>query len=185
MLAPSFCDTMHDSFVDIKMEHHYGLHHDRDFGGGHMVDVAEDHPPHQSPGNDYSDFGFSAATHVQMDPIYSPPMQPSFSSPQPLHSLLIVPEWPSQITNPSENSSPPAPIPLLRPIRPLSKTAPVPTLSPAPAPSKSSHSSSTSRRTLTDSDRRRMCEYHSENPNVKQTEIGGESGILSYLKSTS
>lgn len=30
------------------------------------------------------------------------------------------------------------------------------------------------RKTLTDSDRRRMCQYHEENPSVKQTEIGGE-----------
>jgi hypothetical protein len=30
------------------------------------------------------------------------------------------------------------------------------------------------RRTLTDSDRRRMCQYPEENPSVKQTEIGGE-----------
>lgn len=184
MPAPTFFNNMHDSFVDIKMENHYGLHHDQDFGGGHMVDVAEEHSPHHSPPNDYADFSFPVATHVQMGPIYDRPMQSAFSSPQPLHPLVPMPEWPSQLTNPSENSSPPAPIPLHRPILPLSKTAPVPTLAPAPAPSKPSHSTSTSRRTLTDSDRRRMCEYHSENPNVKQTEIGGESGILSRLKNT-
>lgn len=166
---------MHDSFVDVKMEHHQGLYHDHDFGGGHMVDVAADHSPHHSPPNDYGDFGFSASTHVQMDSIYNGAMQHSFSSPQPLHSLITVPQWPSQITNPSESSSPPAPIPIHRPILPLSKTAPIPTLSPAPTPSKPSHSSSTSRKTLTDSDRRKMCEYHSEHPNVKQTEIGGKS----------
>ena len=32
---------------------------------------------------------------------------------------------------------------------------------------------STPRRTLTDADRRKMCMFHEENPNVKQTEIGG------------
>jgi len=148
----SLCNNMHDSFVDIKMEH------------------------------DYDDFGFSAATKVQMGPMYGRPTQPS--SPQPLHSLVIVPEWSSQITNPSENSSPPAPIPVHRPILPLSKTAPVLTLAPAPAPSKPSHKTFSSRKTLTDGDRRRICRYHSENPNVKQTEIGGGCGILSYLRSS-
>lgn len=166
------------------MEQHYGLHHDQDFGGGYMVDIAEDHSPHHSPPNDYGgDFGFSASTHVQMDSIYNRPMQPSFSSPQPLHPLVTIPQWPSQITNPSENSSPPAPILLHRPILPLSKTGPVPTLTPASAQSKTTQSTSTSRKTLTDSDRRRMCEYHSENPNIKQTEIGGELGIFSNVRS--
>ncbi len=143
MLPSSFCNNMHDPFVDIKMEQqNYGLHHDQD----HMVDVAEDHSPQYFLRNDYGD------SHVQMGPMDSRPMQPSF-----------------------ENSSPPAPIPLHRPILPLA---------PAPALSKPPHTRSGSRRTLTDSERRRMCEYHSENPNVKQTEIGGGCGILSYLRST-
>lgn len=173
-IAESFCDTMHDSFVDIKMEHHYGLHHEEDFGAGHhMVEVAEDHSPHHSPPHDYGDYAFSASTPVQLQSIYSRPMEPSYSSPQPLHPIITMPLWPSQITNPSENSPPPV-APLHRPILPMSKTTPAPILSPAPASSKSSHHTSTSRRTLTDSDRRRMCEYHNENPNVKQTEIGGE-----------
>lgn len=184
MLAPIYCNNMHDSFADIKMEHHYSVHQDHDFGGGYVLDIAEDHSPHHSPPNDYDDFVFSAATHVQMGPIYNRPMQPAFPSPQPLQSLVTMAQWPSQITNPSEHSSPPAPIPLHRPILPLSKTTPVPTLTPAPAPSKLSHPTSTSRRTLTDSDRRRMCEYHSENPNVKQTEIGGEIGIPLHLRGT-
>jgi hypothetical protein len=33
---------------------------------------------------------------------------------------------------------------------------------------------------LTDQDRRRMCQYHEENPSVKQTEIGGMSGTRSF-----
>lgn len=165
---------MHDSFVDIKMEQHYGLHHDEDFGGGHMIDVHADHSPHQSPPNEYVDFQFGS-THTHLEPLYNRPMQSSFSSPQPLHPLVTMPQWPSQITNPSENS-PPTTMLSHRPILPLSKTTDaVPKLAASPASDrKSSHTTTTSRRTLTDSDRRRMCEYHSENPNVKQTEIGGE-----------
>lgn len=170
-VVSKFCNIMHEAFVDIKMEQNYGLHHDGDFGGTHLVDVDGHHSPHQTPQHEYEDFGFPTSTNAQMDPIYSRPMQSSFSSPQPLHPLDTMPQWPSQITNPSENS-PPAVVPLHRPILPLSKTMPLPTISTSVASSKS-HSSSTSRRTLTDSDRRRMCEYHNDNPNVKQTEIGG------------
>ena len=177
-----FASTMHDSFVNIKMEQHYGLHHEEDFGGGPaLIAVTGDHSQHQSPSNEYGGFGFATSTHAHMDPIYDRSVQPAFSSPQSLHSLVTMPQWPSQITNPSE-SSPPASVPTHRPILPLSKTSPIPTINtaplPAPAPIKPTHSSTTSRRTLSDSDRRRMCEYHNENPNVKQTEIGSKLAIL-------
>ncbi|KAF8418214.1 hypothetical protein EV426DRAFT_539783 [Tirmania nivea] len=48
-------------------------------------------------------------------------------------------------------------------------TANQPVASHAPNPSP--------RRTLTDADRRRMCLFHEENPNVKQTEIGAMFGV--------
>ncbi|PWW73400.1 hypothetical protein C7212DRAFT_300982 [Tuber magnatum] len=41
----------------------------------------------------------------------------------------------------------------------------------------STQSTSSPRRTLTDADRRRMCIFHEENPNVKQTEIGAMFGV--------
>ena len=180
--ALSFCNAMHDSsFADVKMEQHYGLHHDHDFAGGHhMVDIPDAHSPHHSPPNDYGDYGFTASSQVQLDSIYGRPMQPQFSSPQPVQPVAAMPLWPSQITNPSENSPSPV-VPLHRPILPMSKTAPVPILDPSPAPSKPSQATSTSRRTLTDSDRRRMCEYHNDNPNVKQTEIGGKLKTSIFL----
>ena len=166
---------MHDSFVDIKMEQHYGLHHEDDFGGQGMVGVAGDHSQHQSPSNEYGGFAFATSAHAHVESMYDRSVQPSFSSPQPLHPLATMPQWPSQITNPSE-SSPPAPMPLHRPILPMSKTSPILKIAPAttPAPMKPAHSTSTSRKTLSDTDRRRMCEYHNENPNVKQTEIGSK-----------
>ena len=158
------------------MEQQYGLHHDDDFATASMVQVATD-SPHQSPRNDYGDFDFSTSVHAQLDSMYNRPLHSSFSTPQPLHPLITMPQWPSQITNPSETSSPPPVVQLQhRPILPLSKTVPaiprLATVSPKEKPALSS-----SRRTLTDTDRRKMCEYHNENPNVKQTEIGGESRI--------
>ena len=168
--------NMHESYaaVDVKMEQQYGLRHDDDFAAASMVQVTTE-SPHQSPQNDYGDFDFSNSVHAQIESIYNRPLQSSFSTPQPLHPLITMPQWPSQITNPSETTSPPPVVQLQhRPILPLSKTVPtIPklnTLSPKEKPTLSS-----SRRTLTDSDRRKMCEYHNENPNVKQTEIGGES----------
>ena len=165
---------MHQSFVDVKMEQDYNLPHDEDFVGVHtLVDVVGEHSQHHSPSNDYGDYAFAASAHGHIDSMYNRPVQASFSSPQPLHPLVTMPQWPSQITNPSDSNAP-AVIPLHRPILPLSKTSPINTVSIAPAPGKSIQSTSTSRRTLSDSDRRRMCEYHNENPTVKQTEIGCE-----------
>lgn len=40
---------------------------------------------------------------------------------------------------------------------------------------------SSPRRTLTDADRRRMCIFHEENPNVKQTEIGGMEPLVFFF----
>ncbi|KAK6523277.1 hypothetical protein TWF694_006165 [Orbilia ellipsospora] len=39
------------------------------------------------------------------------------------------------------------------------------------------HGTGSSRRTLTDADRRRMCLYHEQHPHVKQTEIGAMFGV--------
>ena len=170
--------NMHESYaaVDIKMEQQYALHHDPDLNAAPMVHIAAE-SPHHSPANNYGDFDFSPSVHAQLDSIYSRPLHSSFSTPQPLHPLITMPQWPSQITNPSETTSPPPVVQLQhRPILPLSKTVPtipkLTTISPKEKPTLSS-----SRRTLTDSDRRKMCEYHNENPNVKQTEIGGESKL--------
>ncbi|KAM0802229.1 hypothetical protein BDR22DRAFT_142211 [Usnea florida] len=177
--APTFRHiNMHDSYaVNIKMEQHYGLHHDDDFAAASLVEVTTDSPHNPSPTqNDYADFDFSNSV-AQLDSMYNRPLPSSYSNPQPSHPLIHMPQWPSQITSPSETSSPPPVVQLQhRPILPLSKTVPtmqkLATVSPKEKPVLSS-----SRRTLTDSDRRKMCEYHNENPNVKQTEIGAMFGV--------
>jgi len=53
----------------------------------------------------------------------------------------------------------------------LSASQPVNSHAPNPSP----------RRTLTDADRRRMCLFHEENPNVKQTEIGGTRYLYPFV----
>jgi hypothetical protein len=42
---------------------------------------------------------------------------------------------------------------------------------------------STPRRTLTDDDRRRMCEYHESHPGVEHAEIGSTCLALNYCHS--
>lgn len=83
--------------------------------------------------------------------------------------MLMVPShptWPSMLTNPnSYNSSPPVAI------QPAS-APPLKTTRPAIPPIQSQP-----RKTLTDDDRRRMCQYHIDNPSMKQTEIGALFGV--------
>jgi hypothetical protein len=128
----------------------------------------------QNTMQDYGNFGYMPpVTHglpseslSRMPPPPAPqPIQPQQQS-HPQLPMLIMPShatWPSMLTNPNSYSAPPVPIP------PVS-TAPTKPVRPAA-------SQSTPRRTLTDNDRRRMCQYHEDNPTVKQTEIGAMFGV--------
>lgn len=71
------------------------------------------------------------------------------------------PTWPSMLTNPANGYS--QQLPILPPSVPL-KTSKLPAIHTNPSP----------RKTLSDADRRRMCQYHEDNPTTKQTEIGGK-----------
>ncbi|ESZ97599.1 hypothetical protein SBOR_2000 [Sclerotinia borealis F-4128] len=80
---------------------------------------------------------------------------------------LIMPNhntWPSMLTNPANPQVMPVAIP-------PANSGKLPPKLPA------SHATPTPRKTLTDSDRRRMCQYHEDNPTVKQTEIGAMFGV--------
>ncbi|KAI0128630.1 hypothetical protein BJ170DRAFT_594465 [Xylariales sp. AK1849] len=78
--------------------------------------------------------------------------------------------WPSLRTNPSQTyAAPPVPIP------PQSAALPPPLKQ--QQPKLPSITTSTPRKTLTNEDRRRMCQYHEDHPNVKQTEIGLKFGV--------
>lgn len=126
------------------------------------------HSHHGTPAQEYSGFTFNNA-QLPMEPnsfrgnMQQRPMPPQL---QP----LIMPQWPSML---SSSSHPTAFQPLFpQPIQPLS-IGPHQT----PISATSSKSASTPRRTLTDADRKRMCQYAEENPNSKQTEIGSECNI--------
>lgn len=166
-------------------------HQDGDYSAGHWVDMSGYHPSHvHSPANEYGGYGFlSTAQHhgLPLEPAYNRSMPPVYSGSQPQPSLIAA-QWPSMLTNPSHQAPQgppvPAPPPQLASVTPLAPAHPLPPLNttapPMAATTTSNSSSTTTRRTLTDQDRRRMCQYHEDNPTVKQTEIGGEllPGIL-------
>jgi hypothetical protein len=149
-------------------------HHSQEHGSGGYHEVhdqwASGNPSpyqshHQSPVHEYTAFNFSG---LPIEPMYvttatMPPPQPrSHQQLQP----LMVPPWPSQLTSNSTYHTP------VYHHTPVSATTPVTT--PMSAPPTTGRHSDRPRKTLTDADRRRMCKYAEEHPNVKQTEIGGK-----------
>ncbi|KAL2168658.1 hypothetical protein VTG60DRAFT_7002 [Thermothelomyces hinnuleus] len=107
-------------------------------------------------------------------------MPPPPPPPQPLHQqspathtqlpMLMMPHatWPSMLTNPNNygppHSAPPVPIPSIA--APL-KTSKLPAIQTTSQP----------RKTLTDEDRRAMCQYAEDHPTAKQTDIGARFGV--------
>ncbi|KAL8879189.1 MAG: hypothetical protein Q9198_003154 [Flavoplaca austrocitrina] len=167
----------------MKVEHDYGgSHHTHEYGG-QWVHVTDDQPPHQSPLHDFNNF-YMTSPQLHLESIYPRPATSSQTSNPPLYPL-VVPQWPSQLTNPSLSpptsqplSSSSAPVLTPRPILPLSTPVDnMPTPLSAPAAPTPIPIPQSGRRTLTDQDRRRMCQYHEENPSVKQTEIGSLFGV--------
>jgi hypothetical protein len=137
------------------------------------VDMNNNYSPSQNQSPIYEGgFGFMPSVHHGM------PSESSFaqrSQPPPAHLPhqhqqllpLIVPShstWPSMLTNPGNFTSPPVAIPASAPPLVKGSTPKLPAIHATPSP----------RKTLTDNDRKNMCQYHEDNPHVKQTEIGGK-----------
>lgn len=130
---------------------------------------------HQSPVYEQNGFAFiqqplhdTLPTSQTFTPQRMPILQPSPAHPsiQQLHPLIMPSHstWPSMLTNPASYPPPTVTVPVSAPPVVRGNGTRVAT----------GHSTSSPRKTLTDSDRRRMCQYHLDNPSVKQTEIGGE-----------
>jgi hypothetical protein len=101
-----------------------------------------------------------------------PPPQPLAQAPTapPQLPMLIMPShatWPSMLTNPNTYTSHSAPPVAIPPTSLPLKTGKLPAI----------HTPSQPRKTLTDDDRRRMCQYAEDHPHVKQTEIGAMFGV--------
>lgn len=148
-------------------------HHEGDYSHSPWVEVNDYPSPHtQSPAQEYGAFGYLGTSHgLPMEPTYARPLLPLYTTYQSSQPMMTT-TWPSMLTSPS--SQPPPVMPLMPaaplPLAPVSSFAPVHPLPPLSNPVPQS----TARRTLTDQDRQRMCQYHEDNPTVKQTEIGGE-----------
>ncbi|KAK3114758.1 hypothetical protein LTR53_006601 [Teratosphaeriaceae sp. CCFEE 6253] len=128
------------------------------------------HSHHGTPAMEYSGFTFSSP---QM------PLEPTFSSgaiPQrplpPQLQPLIMPQWPSMLNTQSHPTIQPLYPQLVQPAQPVAIGA-----LPTPVSAVSMRSVPTPRKTLTDLDRKRMCQYAEEHPNAKQTEIGAIFGV--------
>ncbi|WQF75981.1 Putative HTH CenpB-type DNA-binding domain, Homeobox-like domain superfamily [Colletotrichum destructivum] len=150
--------------------------HNHTFGNDGWSDMSP--YGHQNGLSDYGGFAFMpTVSHGlpsesigRMAPPPAPvqPMQSHQQSHAQLPMLMIPsqPTWPSMLTNPNSYSAPPlgmAPIVAPAPSRPTTR------LPNGPQPQQ--------RRVLSDDDRKKMCQYAAEHPNVKQTDIGAMFGV--------
>ena len=159
--------------AQIGMDHEHHNVHENGFGsneGWNDINHNYNSSQHQSPVYEQGSFGFMQPVQhgLPMEPQFNSPRMPHPQPPTTSHQLqpLIMPGhvgWPSMLTNPANYSSPPVAIPQAPTPVAKGNGSKLPAIHAAPSP----------RKTLTDSDRRRMCQYHEDNPTVKQTEIGG------------
>lgn len=169
-------------------EHHNNAGNENGYGNNEgWVDISHSYnsSQHQSPIYEHGGFSFMQPVQHHGLPSESTFNTQRISPQQPPHSLpshqqlqpLIMPShptWPSMLTNPASYSAPPVAIPPVSAPPVVKPNAKVPGV----------HSTPTPRKTLTDNDRRRMCQYHEENPTVKQTEIGGKDEIVFKFSET-
>lgn len=125
----------------------------------------------------YASSGVMPVEPAPFYPMARPPPYSSHQQLQPLHPLIVPPQWPSMLASTSQSN-------YSTPTIPSASTA-----TPSSAASSNPHplqirqtttGGNTPRRTLTDDDRRRMCQYAEDNPGVKQTDIGCMFATLSF-----
>jgi len=167
--------------AQIGMDHEH--HAQENNYGGHdgWVDINNGYNTahHQSPLYENGSFAYlQPSQHGLPHSLPSEPSFPRMAPPPVTHAThhqqllpLIMPShstWPSMLTNPASYPGPAPPV-AIPPVSSASKPTPkLPAIHATPSP----------RKTLTDADRRRMCQYHEDNPSVKQTEIGGENSYI-------
>ena len=132
------------------------------------------HSHHGTPAQEYSGFNFSSPQLSMESSTFSSTVQQR-PMPQQLQPL-IMPQWPSMLNSQSHTAYQPMFPQPVQPIQPMS-IGPLST----PVSATSGRSTSTPRKTLTDADRKRMCQYAEDHPNSKQTEIGGALCFLNLF----
>ncbi|KAI5369656.1 Putative HTH CenpB-type DNA-binding domain, DNA binding HTH domain, Psq-type [Septoria linicola] len=130
------------------------------------------HSHHGTPAQEYHGFNFTSP-QLSMEPsafASSVHQRPMHHHLQPL--VTGMPQWPSMLNSQAHPSYQPV---YTQPVQPLHPMSAGPLMTPVSAIS--TRSTSTPRKTLTDLDRKRMCQYAEEHPNSKQTEIGAIFGV--------
>jgi hypothetical protein len=158
----------HENWVDMNTYSHMAM---PGYGGGDYYlpptthnlpsETIGDHmvPPSIQPIQSQPHHRSQHSHHYGAQPQHSPP---AVIPTQTGHQL----PWPSTRTNPGQGCPvPPMPIPASR-SGPQLKQPKLPSMTPTQG-----------RKTLTLEDRRAMCQFAEENPNVKQTEIGQRFGV--------
>ena len=148
-------------------EHHARYQSSPPFG---PWDHVYPHSHHGTPAQEYSGFNFSTP-QMPMEPgAFSNSMQHRPMAPQ--LQPLIMPQWPSMLNSHAHHGIQPI---YPQPVQPL-QSMPMGQLQ-TPISAISARSAPTPRKTLTDNDRKRICQYAEEHPNAKQTEIGAIFGV--------
>lgn len=131
--------------------------------------------PSMSPMQEYQGFDFNHHQHqapMPIEPAYSMPRPPPYAAGVPqMPPPLIMPNnavWPSMIASGQQGYQPPPILPAVPPMHTPISAGTVSDVTPTSA------KSSTSRRKLTDDERRQMCMEAEQNPTMKQTQIGGK-----------
>nr|POF17353.1 hypothetical protein CFP56_65220 [Quercus suber] len=135
------------------------------------------HSHHNTPAQEWSGFNFGSMEPGAFSNHAVAPQRQVHQQLQP----LVMPQWPSMLgsSHQSTHQQPvyqpmyqPVYLPPVQPNQPMSVGQ---AQTPVSATSSRSATATTPRKTLTDQDRKRMCQYAEDHPNSKQTEIGGES----------
>lgn len=127
------------------------------------------HSHHGTPATEYTGFVWpSPQVPVSGETFAHNATRPTHQS---LHPL-IMPQWPSMLSSQSTQPTP-SYYPTVLPQNHLAAMSSTPVGT--PISTSSTRSGSTPRRTLTDDERRQMCEFHEQNPTAKQNEIGCKS----------
>ncbi|KAK3357433.1 hypothetical protein B0T25DRAFT_604288 [Lasiosphaeria hispida] len=170
---------MHNHIIgSTAMDQENHLAHDNTYGNDNWVDMNSYH--HQTTMPDYATgysyippitHGLPSESLGRMPP---PPPPQSIPQSQATHTqlpMLMMPPhatWPSMLTNPNSfGGSHPAPPVAIPPVTAPLKASKLPAIQTTSQP----------RKTLTDEDRRAMCQYAEDHPGVKQTDIGARFGV--------
>lgn len=172
---------MHNQITaSTAMDQESHLAQENAYGGEGWVDMNSFHHQTTMPGYG-GGFGFIPSMAPGLPSESLNRMQPPPPPPQPIHQphqaahtqlpmlMMSHTTWPSMLTNPNSNFGPPhsAPPVAIPPITAPLKPSKLPALQTTSQP----------RKTLTDEDRRAMCQYAEDHPTAKQTDIGARFGV--------